>query len=70
MSVVLRRPEAMLVEDYAAYEQKRLSEYQSIKRQIRSESELDRLLEKVQAQGLNSLSKREKATLDHLSKNL
>jgi len=70
MGVVLRRPEAMLVEHYVAYEQKRLSEYQAVKRQIRNEAELDRLLEKVQAQGLHSLSKREKAALDQLSKNV
>jgi membrane associated rhomboid family serine protease len=41
-----------------------------VKQQIRNEAELDRLLEKVQSKGLNSLSKREKATLDQLSKNL
>lgn len=50
MWVVLRRPEAMLLEDYAACEQKSISEYQSVKQQIRSEAELDRLLKKMQAQ--------------------
>jgi len=60
----------MLINNYFAYQKRRLSAYELLKQQIHNEAELDRLLDKVRSKGLESLSKRERNKLDALSKNI
>lgn len=67
MAVVIRRPESMLIDNYVEYERRRFSEYQLVEQEIQEERDLNRLLEKVNKNGLHSLSKRERKYLDTLS---
>jgi membrane associated rhomboid family serine protease len=70
MTVVLKKPEFMLVENYVSYQKQRLNEYDRAHKEFKDEQELNRLLEKVQQNGLESLSRRERKNLDLLAKNL
>lgn len=70
MTLLITRPEFLLVEDYFAYVARQKEADTTRRKHVNNEQELDRLLEKVHAQGMGSLNEREKKALQELSKKL
>lgn len=65
--LVVTKPEIMLIDNYTKFRMRRVKEQVRQERTMSQQEEIDRILDKVSAKGLNSLSERDKKILKKYS---